>query len=77
MTHTQADKNSGALRGGFFQVKAQQDNTKKDDVFTFAGGLITSSSRTRSLGDRSNYDFTIEAAYALTCHEWGFPPSGV
>ena len=35
-----ADENSSALRGGFRPMKAQQDNTKKDDVFTFAGGLL-------------------------------------
>jgi hypothetical protein len=41
MIHTQADENSGALRGGFLRMKAQQDNTKKDDVFTFAEGILT------------------------------------
>ena len=40
MIHTQADENSGALRGGNLRMKAQQDNTKKDYVFTFARGLI-------------------------------------
>ena len=56
MTHTQADENSGALRGGFLRMKAQQrrigrevpsrlcasrqNNTQKDYVFTFAGGVM-------------------------------------
>ncbi len=49
------DKNSGALRGGFLRMKAQQDNTIKDFVFTFAGGLIKALINFKYLLGNPNY----------------------